>query len=98
MIFTKKTDSAVTASKGTAQLSFLKEQSIKTVFFFAAFFAVIVVSFILLFLLRDGYPIFVVVGLPAFLFGPDWAPTAMVPLYGIFPLIVGTLLVTIGAM
>ena len=98
MIFTKKTDSAVTASKGTARLSFLKEQSIKTAFFFAAFFAVIVVSFILLFLLRDGYPIFVEVGLPAFLLGPDWAPTAMVPLYGIFPLIVGTLLVTIGAM
>ena len=48
MIFTKKTDSAVTASKGTARLSFLKEQSIKTVFFFTALFAVIVVTFILL--------------------------------------------------
>ena len=98
MIFTRKTDSAVTASKGTARLSFLKEQSIKTVFFFAALFAVIVVSFILLFLLRDSYPIFVQVGLSAFLLGPDWAPTVAVPLYGIFPLIVGTLLVTIGAM
>jgi len=98
MIFTKKSECAVTASKGTARLSFLKEQSIKTVFFFAAFFAVIVVTFILLFLLRDGYPIFSEVGILSFLFGPDWAPTAVVPLYGIFPLIVGTLLVTIGAM
>jgi len=98
MIFTKKTESAVTASKGTARLSFLKEQSIKTVFFFAAFFAVIVVTFILLFLLRDGYPIFAQVGILSFLLGPDWAPTAVVPLYGIFPLIVGTLLVTLGAM
>ena len=59
MKFTRKTESAVTASPGTARLSFLKEQSIKTVFFFTAFFAVIVVAFILLFLLRDGYPIFV---------------------------------------
>lgn len=98
MKFTKKTDSADTASTGTARLSFLKEQSIKTVFFFAAFFAVIVVTFILLFLLRDGYPIFSEVGILSFLLGPDWAPTAVVPLYGIFPLIVGTLLVTLGAM
>ena len=33
-----------------------------------------------------------------FLLGTDWAPTAAEPLYGIFPLIVGTLLVTLGAM
>ncbi|MDO9325245.1 MAG: phosphate ABC transporter permease subunit PstC, partial [Methanoregula sp.] len=98
MIFTKKTGSADTASPGTARLSYLKEQSIKTVFFFTALFAVIVVSFILLFLLRDGYPIFAQVGILNFLLGPDWAPTAAIPLYGIFPLIVGTLLVTIGAM
>ncbi|PKL69280.1 MAG: phosphate ABC transporter permease [Methanomicrobiales archaeon HGW-Methanomicrobiales-1] len=98
MEFTKKTGGAFNASKGTARLSVRKEQSIKTVFFFTAFFAVIVVSFILLFLLRDGYPIFAQVGILSFLLGPDWAPTAVVPLFGIFPLIVGTLLVTIGAM
>ena len=61
-------------------------------------FAVVVVTFILLFLLRDGYPIFVEVGIIPFLFGETWAPTAVEPLYGIFPLIVGTLLVTIGAI
>jgi phosphate transport system permease protein len=94
----KNPGGAFNASKGTARLSVLKEQSIKTVFFFTALFAVIVVSFILLFLLRDGYPIFAQVGLPAFLLGPDWAPTATIPLYGILPLIVGTLLVTLGAM
>ena len=81
-----------------AHFSVLKEKTIKTVFFFAAFFAVVVVTFILLFLLRDGYPIFVEVGIIPFLFGDTWAPTAVEPLYGIFPLIVGTLLVTIGAI
>jgi phosphate transport system permease protein len=86
------------ASTGIARLSKLKEPSIKTVFFFTAFFAVIVVSFILLFLVRDGYPIFELVGVIPFLTGTSWAPTAVVPLYGIWPLIVGTLLVTIGAM
>ncbi len=67
-------------------------------FFFTAFFAVVVVTFILLFLLRDGYPIFGEVGIIPFLFGTTWTPTAVEPLYGIFPLIVGTLLVTIGAI
>jgi len=76
----------------------VREQAIKTVFFCTAFLAVVVVTFILLFLLRDGYPIFGVVGIIPFLFGMTWAPTAVEPLYGIFPLIVGTLLVTIGAM
>ena len=98
MKFTKKPGGTVTASTGTARLSLLKEQSIKTVFFFTALFAVIVVAFILLFLLRDGYPIFLQVGILNFLLGTNWAPTAVIPLYGILPLVVGTLLVTLGAM
>jgi phosphate transport system permease protein len=98
MKFTQKSSGAVTASASTGRLSLLKEQSIKTVFFFTALFAVIVVTFILLFLLQDGYPIFSEVGILNFLLGPDWAPTAVIPLYGILPLIVGTLLVTLGAM
>lgn len=85
-------------SKRPALSSLIKEQAIKSVFFITAFFAVIVVLFILLFLVRDGYPIFVDYGTIPFLFGDTWAPTAMEPLYGIFPLIVGTLLVTIGAI
>jgi len=85
-------------SAGSARTSVLKEQLIKTVFFFTAFFAVIVISFIILFLLRDGYSIFEQVSLPDFLLGSTWAPTALVPLYGILPLVVGTILVTIGAM
>jgi len=96
--FMKKMNGVPSASEVTAHLSFLKEQAIKTVFFFTAFFAVIVVVFILLFLLRDGYVIFEKVGVLTFLSGTAWAPTAVVPLYGIFPLIVGTLLVTIGSM
>jgi len=96
--FMKKMNGVFNTSEGTTRFSFLKEQAIKTVFFFTAFFAVIVVLFILLFLLRDGYVIFEKVGVLTFLFGDSWAPTAVVPLYGILPLIIGTLLVTIGAM
>jgi phosphate transport system permease protein len=98
MKFMKKMNGVLNASESTARLSFVKEQAIKTVFFFTAFFAVIVVGFILLFLLRDGYVIFEKVGVLPFLSGTTWAPTAVEPLYGIFPLIIGTLFVTIGAM
>jgi len=85
-------------AKGTARLLGLKDRSARTIFFFAAFFAVIVVSFILLFLLRDGLSIFTRVGVAEFLLGTSWTPTAADPSYGIFPLIVGTILVMIGSM
>ena len=85
-------------SPSRARKSLIREQLIKTLFFFTAFFAVIAITFILLFLVRDGFPILQQVSLPDFLLGLSWEPTAAVPLYGIFPLIVGTLLVTLGAM
>jgi len=94
----KKTNEALSTSPGASRFSFLKERTIKTLFFCTASLAVVVVTFILLFLLRDGYPIFVEVGIIPFLFGDTWAPTAGEPLNGIFPLIVGTLLVTFGAI
>ncbi|NMB78055.1 MAG: phosphate ABC transporter permease PstA [Methanomicrobiales archaeon] len=87
-----------TATAGSARQIRLREQLTKAVFFCTASFAVIVVAFILLFLLRDGYPIFAAEGILPFLLGPSWAPTAVEPQYGIFPLIAGTLLVTLGAM
>jgi phosphate transport system permease protein len=89
---------ALNISKSTSRLSFLKERAVKTVFFCTASLAVIVVTFILLFLVWDGYPILADGGIIPFLFGDSWAPTAGVPLLGIFPLIVGTLLVTTGAI
>jgi len=98
MVSTKNTEPGSIVSSRMARISLVREQAIKTVFFCTAFLAVVVVAFILLFLLRDGYPIFGDVGVIPFLFGMTWAPTAVEPLYGIFPLIVGTLLVTIGAM
>jgi phosphate transport system permease protein len=83
---------------GTARYSLWKEKSIRTVFFFTAFFAVIVITFILFFLLRDGYQIFEQVGIINFLLGISWTPAGVAPSYGILPLIVGTLFVTLGAM
>src|SRR5665647_3066200 len=89
---------ALNSLKSTSRLSFLKERAIKTVFFCTASSAVVVVTFILLFLLQDGYPIFVDVGIIPILYGDTWAPATLEPLYGIFPLVAGTLVVTIGAI
>ncbi len=69
-----------------------------SLWFICAAFAVVVVFFILVFLLYNGYPAFSTIGLPAFLFGDSWNPSGFPPLYGIFPLIVDTLLVMALAM
>jgi phosphate transport system permease protein len=103
MIWGRRIITLITSSSGkstacSVNISRIKEKIIKSVFFLTALFAVIVVSFILLFLLRDGYPAFENVGVVDFLFGTTWAPTAVEPSYGIYPLILGTILVTLGAM
>ncbi|MFA5254823.1 MAG: hypothetical protein WC367_09160, partial [Methanoregula sp.] len=54
-----------TAATGSAARFFrIKEQAVRSVFFCTALFAVVVISFILLFLLRDGYSIFETAGIP----------------------------------
>lgn len=72
-----------------------KERAIRGFWFLTASVATIVVFFIILFLIKDGLPILQTVSLTDFLFGGVWNPTGAIPSYGIWPLIVGTLLVTI---
>ena len=76
----------------------IKEKSVKTILFLSAISAVIVIFSIIFFLFQDGYSIFQTAGLWEFLSGTRWNPTGEPPVYGAFSLIVGTLLVTIGAM
>jgi phosphate transport system permease protein len=75
-----------------------RERLIRRIFSVSAISAVIAVFFILVFLLRDGYQIFLEVGPAQFIFGTFWNPTGSPPSFGTFPLIVGTFLVMIGAM
>jgi phosphate transport system permease protein len=76
----------------------LKEKSMKTLLFFSAITAVIVIFSIIIFLFKDGYSIFETAGMSHFLTGMRWDPTGDPPSYGAFSLIIGTLLVTVGAM
>ncbi len=75
-----------------------RENGIRKFWFITAIFAVLAIFTILFFLVIDAYPIFETVGVVDFLTGETWNPSGALPVYGIYPLIVGTLLVTIGAM
>lgn len=89
---------AIRNSMATRSLRTIKEQVIASIWFLCAIFAILVVCFILGYLFLNGYPAFLEIDLSNFLFGQQWNPTGTPPSYGIFPLIIGTILVMIGAM
>jgi len=64
----------------------------------SAYVSVIVVALIFVFLFAEGTKIFQYETALHFFLGSDWQPTSENPRYEIFPLIVGSLLVTAGAM
>jgi len=74
------------------------EQGVKVLWFLCAISSIIAIFCILGFLLYDAIPAFMEIGLIPFLTGERWDPTSVIPKYGTVPLIVGTLLVTFGAM
>lgn len=78
--------------------SLKKEVAIQALLFLASLTAIIAVLFILAYLFLEAFPIFPVAGIWNFITGGTWNPTGVPPEYGTLPLIVGTLLVTLGAM
>ncbi len=73
----------------------LKEVFIRSAFAVLAFASVLVLFLIVVFLFREGIPIFKEVSVTDFLFGQEWYPTYDPPSYGIWPLIVGSVIVTV---
>jgi phosphate transport system permease protein len=71
-----------------------KEILIKNLFFFFSLISIMLLFLIVVFLFREGLPIFREVSPWDFLFGNEWYPTYQPPSYGIWPLIVGSLIVT----
>jgi phosphate transport system permease protein len=72
-----------------------KETIIKNVFFILSLISILILGLIVVFLFREGIPLFREVSLRDFIFGMEWYPTYNPPSYGIWPLIVGSLIVTI---
>ena len=73
-----------------------KEKLWEFIFLLAAGFSILAVLLICLFLFANGIPAIHKIGMVDFLFGQKWKPGN--ELYGIFPMIVGSLYVTAGAI
>jgi phosphate transport system permease protein len=65
---------------------------------FAALCSIVFLLGIIISIFVQGYPIFKEVGVFKFLFGKAWYPTQNPPEFGILSLIIGSLIVTIGAL
>ena len=72
-----------------------REQSIRFLFFSIALASITTLTLIVLFLFMEGLPIFSKVSVKDFLLGHYWYPTDEPPDFGIFPLIVASIAVTV---
>lgn len=70
------------------------EKSMQAMFFIIATASISILFLIMLFLFKEGLPIFKTVSVNDFIFGKYWYPTSDPADFGIFPLIVASLLVT----
>jgi len=74
----------------------LKEHLVKWVLVAFALSSLLFLFLIFIFILAEGLPLFLKVGVNKIIFGMKWAPTK--GYFGIFPMIISSFLVTIGAL
>lgn len=74
----------------------IKEKVMRVVFAAAAFLSIVAVILICVFLFANGIPAIKEIGVLDFISGTSWKPSQN--LYGIFPMIVGSIYVTAGAI
>mgnify|MGYP002439058707 CR=1 FL=1 len=75
-----------------------KEKLMEVVFFIAACASILAVTLICVFIFQGGWAAVREIGLVEFLGGTKWKPTADNPSFGIFPMIMGSIYVTGGAL
>ena len=73
-----------------------KEQIMQAVFFLAAGISILSVFLICIFSFSAGFPAIFKIGITKFLFGMSWKPSNNI--FGIFPMIIGSIYVTAGAL
>ena len=74
----------------------IKESGMKLLFFIAALTSIAAILLMCVFLLANGVPAIKEIGILNFITGKKWGPTQ--GLYGIFPMIVGSIYITAGAI
>ncbi|MEE0776424.1 MAG: phosphate ABC transporter permease subunit PstC [Bacillota bacterium] len=75
-----------------------REIFMKYIFLFAAVMTVAAVILICVFLFANGIPAMAKIGFFDFLLGTEWKPNNVPASFGIFPMILGSLIVTLGAI
>lgn len=76
----------------------ITERFMKYVFIFCASLSILSILLIFYFIFQGGVPFIIEEGIGNFIFNDVWRPTASNPSYGILPMIVGSLIVTLGAV
>lgn len=74
----------------------MREKAMQWVFLAAATISIVAVTLICIFLFANGVPAIQKIGVASFLTGTTWKPTNNI--YGIFPMILGSIYVTAGAI
>lgn len=80
------------------KLNKAKEKSMSAVFLISALTSILAVGLICLFLFVNGVPAIGKIGVFDFLLGKEWSPSDTPPVFGIFPMILGSLYITAGAI
>jgi len=75
-----------------------KEKLMQGIFFISAITSIIAVLLICLFLFANGIPAMKEIGFFNFIFGKEWSPSDVPALYGILPMILGSIYITAGAI
>jgi phosphate transport system permease protein len=75
----------------------LREKIIEKTILLNGFACIFFVLLIFVFLAKDGLTLFKTIAIQDFLFGQIWSPLAEPPQFGILPLLLGSLAVTLGA-
>ncbi|MBN1188512.1 MAG: phosphate ABC transporter permease subunit PstC [Dehalococcoidales bacterium] len=84
------------ASRRKFQSRYFADRAAKTGVIVCAALSFVIILAIIVFILKEGLPAFFQVGFFKFLFGMDWSPGS--DLFGVLPMIVGSLAVTIGSL
>lgn len=74
------------------------ESFMKLVFILSAMTSIIAIVLICVFIFSEGLPFIKSYGLKSFLLGTQWKPSNIPPSYGILPMILGSLYITLGAI
>ena len=76
----------------------ISEYIIESLIKFSGLLVIILVFLLFLFLLKDALSLFGIYPLAKFLFGRHWLPISEPPRFGVIPLFLGSLYVTVGAI